>query len=79
MNHLFSIGLFNQNGEILTAAVNEYPGTLIVVSHDEHFLIQIDDALRKQVYGKCSSLYFLFSFNEKNIIIWCRQICYHSH
>jgi ATPase subunit of ABC transporter with duplicated ATPase domains len=27
-----------QNIEILTAAVNEYKGTLIVVSHDEVFL-----------------------------------------
>lgn len=31
-----------QNIEILTAAVNEYQGTLIVVSHDEAFLNQID-------------------------------------
>lgn len=31
-----------QNIEILTAAVNEYEGTLIVVSHDEVFLEQID-------------------------------------
>ncbi|MNQ24175.1 putative ABC transporter ATP-binding protein [compost metagenome] len=31
-----------QNIEILTAAVNEYQGTLIVVSHDEVFLEQID-------------------------------------
>ena len=30
-----------QNIEILTAAVNEYQGTLIVVSHDEYFLEQI--------------------------------------
>lgn len=30
-----------QNIEILTAAVNEYKGTLIVVSHDETFLEQI--------------------------------------
>ncbi|AOM80249.1 ribosomal protection-like ABC-F family protein [Pedobacter steynii] len=30
-----------QNIEILTAAVNEYKGTLIVVSHDEYFLKQI--------------------------------------
>ncbi|WP_028298237.1 ribosomal protection-like ABC-F family protein [Olivibacter sitiensis] len=30
-----------QNIEILTAAINEYQGTLIVVSHDEHFLKQI--------------------------------------
>lgn len=30
-----------QNIEILTAAVNEYRGTLIVVSHDEYFLEQI--------------------------------------
>ena len=29
-----------QNIEILTAAVNEYQGTLIVVSHDETFLKQ---------------------------------------
>jgi len=27
-----------QNIEILTAAVNEYKGTLIIVSHDEVFL-----------------------------------------
>jgi ATPase subunit of ABC transporter with duplicated ATPase domains len=31
-----------QNIEILTAAVNEYAGTLIVVSHDEAFLERID-------------------------------------
>jgi ATPase subunit of ABC transporter with duplicated ATPase domains len=30
-----------QNIEILTAAINEYKGTLIVVSHDETFLEQI--------------------------------------
>jgi ATPase subunit of ABC transporter with duplicated ATPase domains len=31
-----------QNIEILTAAVNEYQGTLIVVSHDETFLEQVN-------------------------------------
>lgn len=31
-----------QNIEILTAAINEYQGTLIVVSHDESFLEQIN-------------------------------------
>lgn len=31
-----------QNIEILTAAINEYKGTLIVVSHDEYFLKQIN-------------------------------------
>lgn len=31
-----------QNVEILTAAINEYQGTLIVVSHDETFLEQIN-------------------------------------
>jgi ATPase subunit of ABC transporter with duplicated ATPase domains len=31
-----------QNIEILTAAVNEYAGTLLVVSHDEYFLSQIN-------------------------------------
>ncbi|MFH6996409.1 ABC-F family ATP-binding cassette domain-containing protein [Flavobacterium sp. FlaQc-57] len=31
-----------QNIEILTAAINEYKGTLIVVSHDESFLEQIN-------------------------------------
>ena len=31
-----------QNVEILTAAVNEYQGTLIVVSHDESFLDEIN-------------------------------------
>jgi ATPase subunit of ABC transporter with duplicated ATPase domains len=31
-----------QNIEILTAAINEYQGTLIVVSHDEYFFEQID-------------------------------------
>ncbi len=30
-----------QNIEILTAAINEYQGTLLVVSHDESFLEQI--------------------------------------
>lgn len=30
-----------QNIEILTAAINEYQGTLIVVSHDETFLEQV--------------------------------------
>ncbi|SFO21728.1 ATPase components of ABC transporters with duplicated ATPase domains [Chitinophaga sp. YR627] len=31
-----------QNIEILTAAVNEYQGTLIVISHDEYFLGEIN-------------------------------------
>jgi ATPase subunit of ABC transporter with duplicated ATPase domains len=31
-----------QNIEILTAAINEYRGTLIVISHDEYFLEQIN-------------------------------------
>ena len=31
-----------QNVEILTAAINEYQGTLIVISHDESFLEQIN-------------------------------------
>lgn len=31
-----------QNIEILTSAVNEYRGTLIVVSHDEYFLEQVN-------------------------------------
>lgn len=31
-----------QNIDILTAAINAYQGTLIVVSHDEHFLEQIN-------------------------------------
>lgn len=31
-----------QNIEILTAALNEYQGTLLVVSHDEYFLKQIN-------------------------------------
>ena len=30
-----------QNIEILTAAINEYQGTLIVVSHDAYFLEQV--------------------------------------
>jgi ATPase subunit of ABC transporter with duplicated ATPase domains len=30
-----------QNFDIMIAAINEYKGTLIVVSHDEHFLEQI--------------------------------------
>lgn len=33
-----------QNIEILTAAINEYKGTLLVVSHDEYFLRQISIA-----------------------------------
>jgi ATPase subunit of ABC transporter with duplicated ATPase domains len=31
-----------QNIEILTAAINEYQGTLIVISHDQSFLEQIN-------------------------------------
>jgi ATPase subunit of ABC transporter with duplicated ATPase domains len=31
-----------QNIEILTTAINEYQGTLIVVSHDDNFLEQIN-------------------------------------
>ena len=30
-----------QNIEILTAAINEYQGTLIVISHDMYFLEQV--------------------------------------
>jgi ATPase subunit of ABC transporter with duplicated ATPase domains len=36
-----------QNVEILTAAINEYQGTIIVVSHDETFLKQIN--IKRQV------------------------------
>lgn len=35
-----------QNVEILTAAINEYQGTLIVVSHDDYFLEQVNIARR---------------------------------
>ncbi len=31
-----------QNIEILTQAINEYQGTLLVISHDETFLEQIN-------------------------------------
>ncbi|MBO9201602.1 MULTISPECIES: ABC-F family ATP-binding cassette domain-containing protein [Niastella] len=31
-----------QNIEILTAAINTYKGTLLIVSHDEHFLEQVN-------------------------------------
>jgi ATPase subunit of ABC transporter with duplicated ATPase domains len=31
-----------QNIEILTAAINVYKGTLLVVSHDAHFLAQVN-------------------------------------
>ena len=31
-----------QNIEILTNAVNDYQGTLLVISHDEYFLNQIN-------------------------------------
>ncbi|HWL00611.1 MAG TPA: hypothetical protein VNQ55_11715, partial [Parapedobacter sp.] len=31
-----------QNIEILTAAINSYEGTLIVVSHDDYFLKEIN-------------------------------------
>ncbi|WP_114749209.1 ribosomal protection-like ABC-F family protein [Pleomorphovibrio marinus] len=31
-----------QNSEILTSAINEYQGTLLVVSHDEYFLDQVN-------------------------------------
>lgn len=34
--------LDTQNIEILTAAINEYQGTLLVVSHDSYFLEQIN-------------------------------------
>ena len=30
-----------QNIEILTAAINDYQGTLVVISHDEYFLKEI--------------------------------------
>jgi ATPase subunit of ABC transporter with duplicated ATPase domains len=30
-----------QNFEILTAAINEYEGTLLVISHDAYFLEQV--------------------------------------
>ncbi|TWW00829.1 ribosomal protection-like ABC-F family protein [Chitinophaga pinensis] len=38
-----------QNIEILTAAVNEYQGTLIVISHDEYFLSEINIAREIQL------------------------------
>ncbi|MNY30629.1 putative ABC transporter ATP-binding protein [compost metagenome] len=31
-----------QNIEILTSAINDYKGTLIVVSHDQYFLDQVN-------------------------------------
>ncbi len=31
-----------QNIEILTTAINDYQGTLLVISHDEYFLEQIE-------------------------------------
>ena len=31
-----------QNMEILTSAINQYQGTLLVVTHDEYFLQQIN-------------------------------------
>ena len=31
-----------QNIEILTAAINEYRGTLLIISHDETFLDEIN-------------------------------------
>jgi ATPase subunit of ABC transporter with duplicated ATPase domains len=50
INHAPDIIIFDEptnnldihNVEILTAAINEYRGTLIVVSHDSYFLKQID-------------------------------------
>lgn len=33
-----------QNIEILTTSINEYQGTLIIVSHDETFLQQVNIA-----------------------------------
>ncbi|RYF11537.1 MAG: ABC-F family ATP-binding cassette domain-containing protein, partial [Flavobacteriales bacterium] len=37
-----------QNIEILTAAINEYQGTLLVISHDSYFLTQIN--IEKEIH-----------------------------
>jgi ATPase subunit of ABC transporter with duplicated ATPase domains len=43
-----------QNVEILTEAINEYQGTLIVVSHDLHFL---DEVKIERMIGLVKGLY----------------------
>jgi ATPase subunit of ABC transporter with duplicated ATPase domains len=42
-----------QNIEILTAAINDYQGTLIVVSHDDYFLKQINIERTINLEGDC--------------------------
>lgn len=41
-----------QNIEILTAAINEYQGTLIIISHDESFLEQLQVEMVVKLYSK---------------------------
>lgn len=43
-----------QNTEILTAAINAYKGTILVVSHDGHFLEQIGVQRALDLYGSGS-------------------------